>query len=106
VFKKNLMPDGTIDKYKTRFVAKCYTQKEGEYFFHTYSHVARLTTIYFLLSLTASHGLLIHHMDVKITFLNGELEEEIYITQPDEFVVKGQEVDRCLYYRHGGVRVL
>jgi hypothetical protein len=91
VFKKNLRPDGTIDKYKARLVAKGYTQKECEDFFDTYSPVSRLTTIHVLLSLAASHGLLIYQMDVKTTFLNGELEEEIYMTQPDGFVVKGQE---------------
>jgi hypothetical protein len=48
-----------------------------------------------LLSLTASYGLLIHQMDVKTAFLNGELEEEIYIDQPDRFVSKGQEGMVC-----------
>jgi hypothetical protein len=95
VFKKKLMLDGTIDKYRARLVAKGYTQKEGEDFFDTYSPVARLTIICVLLSLAASHGLLIHQMDVKIAFLNGELEEEIYMTQPDGFVVKGQEDKVC-----------
>jgi hypothetical protein len=70
VFKKKLRPDGTIDKYKARLMAKGYTQKEGEDFFDTYSLFARLTTIRVLLSLTASHGMLIHQMDVKTTFLN------------------------------------
>ncbi|XP_021315206.1 uncharacterized protein LOC110434804 [Sorghum bicolor] len=79
VFKKKLRPDGTIEKYKARLVAKDYTQKEGEDFFDTYSPVARLTTIRVLLALEASHGLLVHQMDVKTGFLNGELEEEIYM---------------------------
>ena len=70
VFKKKLRPDGTIDKYKARLVVKGYTQKEGEDFFDTYSPVARLTTIRVLLSLAASHGLLVHQMDVKMAFLN------------------------------------
>jgi hypothetical protein len=95
VFKKKLRPDGTIDKYKARLVAKGYTQKEGEDFFDTYSPVARLTIIRVLLSLAASHGLLVYQMDVKTTFLNGELKEEIYMTQPDGFVVKGQEDKVC-----------
>ena len=70
-------------------MAKGYTQKEGKNFFDTYSSVARLTTIRVLLSLAASHDFLVHQMDVKTAFLNGELEEEIYIDQPDGFVSKG-----------------
>jgi hypothetical protein len=79
IFKKKLKPDGTIDKYKARLVAKGFTQKEGEYFFDTYSPVTRLTTIRVFVALVASHGMLIHQMNVKTTFLNGELDEEIYI---------------------------
>jgi hypothetical protein len=71
VFKKKLRPDGTIEKYKARLVAKGYTQKEEEDYFDTYSPMARLTTIRVLLFVAASHGLLVHLMDVKTTFLNG-----------------------------------
>jgi hypothetical protein len=95
VFKKKLRPYGTIDKYKVRLVVKGYTQKEGENFFDTYSPIARLITICVLFSLAASHGLLIYQMYIKIAFLNLELEEEIYMTQPDRFVVKGQEDNLC-----------
>jgi hypothetical protein len=79
VFKKKFRPDDTIEKYKARLVVKGYTQKEGEDFFDTYSPVARLTTIRVLISLAASYGLLVHQMDVKTAFLNGVLEEEIYM---------------------------
>ena len=76
-------------------MAKGYTQKEGEDFFDTYSPVARLTTIRVLLSLATSHGLFVHQMDVKTAFLNGELDEEIYMEQPDGFVIDGQEGKVC-----------
>ena len=91
VFKKKLRPNGTIERYKIRLVAKGYTRKEYEDFFDTYSPVVRLTTIQVLLSLAASYGLIVHQMDVKTAFLNGELEEEIYMDQPDGFVANGQE---------------
>jgi hypothetical protein len=81
VFKKKLRPDGAIDKYKARLVAKDYTQKEDKDLFDTYSFIARLTTIHVLFSLATSHGLLIHQMGVKTSFLNGELKKKIYMTQ-------------------------
>ena len=95
IFKKKLWPDETINKFKARLVAKGFTQKEGEDYFDTYSPVARTTTIRVLIALAASYGLLIHQMDVKTAFLNGELEEEIYMEQPEGFVVPGYEKKVC-----------
>ena len=54
-----------------------------------------MTTIRALLFLAFSYGLIIHQVDVKTTFLNGELDEEIYMDQPDGFVVNGQENKVC-----------
>jgi len=54
-----------------------------------------MTNIRVLLSLAASYGLLIHQMDVKTTFLNGEFDEEIYIDQPNGFILKGEELKVC-----------
>jgi hypothetical protein len=76
-------------------VAKGYTQKEGEDFFDTYSPVARLTTIRILIAVAASYGLIIHQMDVKTTFLNGEFDDEIYMDQPEGFIADGQENKVC-----------
>jgi hypothetical protein len=95
IFKKKLRPDGTIERYKARLVAKGYTQKEGEDFFDTYSPFARLTTIRTLIDVAASYDLIIHHMDVKTAFLNGELDEEIYMDQPEGFIADGQENKVC-----------
>jgi hypothetical protein len=95
IFKKKLRPEGTIERYKARLVAKRYTQKEGEDFFDAYSPVARLTTIRTLIAVAASYSLIIHQMDVKIAFLNGKLDEEIYMDQPEGFIAHGQENKVC-----------
>lgn len=91
IFKKKLKSDGSIDKYKARLVAKGYRQKEGLDFFDTYSRVTRITSIRILIAIAAIHNLEIHQMDVKTAFLNGELEEKIYMEQPEEFVSHRQE---------------
>jgi hypothetical protein len=87
--QKKLRLDVTIEKYKPRLVAKEFTQKERDDFFDTYSLVVQITTIRVLLALAASHGLHIHQMDVMMTFLYGELDEEIYMEQPDGYRIPG-----------------
>ncbi|GKV08527.1 hypothetical protein SLEP1_g20144 [Rubroshorea leprosula] len=91
VLRKKLKPDGTIDKYKARLVAKGFKQKEELDFFDTFSPVTRVTSIRVLIAVAAVHNMLIHQMDVKTAFLNGDLHEEIYMDQPEGFVVPGQE---------------
>ncbi|KAM2709368.1 hypothetical protein EV2_047063 [Malus domestica] len=95
VFRKKLKPDGSIDKYKARLVAKGFTQKKGIDYFDTYSPVSRITTIRILIALASIHNLVVHQMDVKTAFLNGDLDEEIYMEQPEGFIVKGQEHKVC-----------
>ena len=90
-----MKPDGTIDKYKARLVAKGFKQKEGLDFFDTYSPVMRITSIRVLIAIATLHNLEIHQMDVKTIFLNGKLEKEIYMEQPEEFVALGQEKKVC-----------
>ncbi|MCH80615.1 retrotransposon protein putative Ty1-copia sub-class, partial [Trifolium medium] len=102
ILKKKLKPDGTVDKYKARLVAKGFTQRENIDFFDTFSPVTRITSIRVLISLAVIHNLIVHQMDVKTAFLNGELEEEIYMEQPEGFVIHGQEdkvctLDKSLY---------
>ena len=91
IFKKKLRPQGTVDKYKTRLVAKGYTQQKSIDFFDTYSSVARICYKSFFSALAIVYKMIIYQMDVKTIFLNGDLEEAIYMNQPEGFITKGQE---------------
>ncbi|GKD36829.1 zinc finger, CCHC-type containing protein [Tanacetum coccineum] len=83
--------DGTIDKFKARLVIQGFRQKEGIDYFNTYAPVARISTIRLLIALAATYNLVIHQMNVKTTFLNGDLEEEVYMKQPEGFIMPGNE---------------
>jgi hypothetical protein len=95
IFKRKLKPDGTIDKYKARLVAKGYRQKQNIDYFDTYSPVTRIASIRILFAISSIYKLIVHQMDVKTAFLNGDLEEEIYMKQPESCVVPGQEHKVC-----------
>ncbi|RVW42300.1 Retrovirus-related Pol polyprotein from transposon TNT 1-94 [Vitis vinifera] len=95
IFKKKMKADGSTDKYKARLVAKGYKQREGLDYFDTYSPVSRITSIRMLIAIAAINNLEIHQMDVKTAFLNGELDEEIYMDQPEGFIAPGQERKVC-----------
>ncbi|GJX16904.1 zinc finger, CCHC-type containing protein [Tanacetum coccineum] len=77
IFKRKMKVDGTIDKFKARLVIQGFRQKEGIDYFDTYAPVACITTIRLLLALAVIHNLVIHQMDVKTVFLNGDLDEEV-----------------------------
>ena len=80
---------------KARFVAKGFTQIFGIDYEETFSPVTRFETFRLLLSLAALHDWEIEALDVKTTYLFGELDEEIYMDQPEGFVVKGQKKKVC-----------
>ncbi|XP_077215490.1 uncharacterized protein LOC143850059 [Tasmannia lanceolata] len=95
IFKKKINVNGTIEKFKARLVAKGFTQKPGIDYFDTYAPVARISTIRVLIALASIYKLHIHQMDVKTAFLNGELDEEVYMEQPEGFILPGQEHKVC-----------
>ncbi|KAM1496365.1 hypothetical protein ACFXTO_030979 [Malus domestica] len=91
VYKTKLNLDGTVQKNKARLVAKGYAQKPGIDFNETFAPVARLDTVRTLIALAAKNKWKLFQLDVKSAFLNGVLEEEVYVEQPDGFVVQGEE---------------
>lgn len=91
IYKKKRGADGKVETFKARLVAKCFTQKEEIDYEETFSPVAMLKSIRILLSIAAHFDYEVWQMDVKTAFLNGNLDECIYMMQPDGFIVKGQE---------------
>ena len=71
--------DGSIEKYKARFAARGFSQKEEIDYEETFIPIARYTSVRSLLSLAAMMKWKVHQMDVKTDFLNGVLEEEVYV---------------------------
>jgi hypothetical protein len=83
LFKKKFNAQGKVEKYKAQLVAKGYSQVDGIDFGEIFSPIAKLTSIRFLLSIAATFDLEVEQMDVKTTFLHGDLEEGIYMKQPE-----------------------
>ena len=86
VFRNKTDSDGIITRNKARLVAKGYSQREGIDYDETFAPVARLEAIRIFLAYTAHKKFKVFQMDVKSVFLNGELEEEVYVEQPPGFV--------------------
>eukprot|EP00253_Pinus_taeda_P029726 PITA_29726 len=95
IYKIKYVADCSIEKYKARFVAKGYAQKKGIDYEETFAPVTRYTSIRTVISLVAQMGWEIHQMDVKTTFLNGVIEEEVYIEQPEGFETHEKKSHVC-----------
>lgn len=101
VFTLKENPDGSINKYKSRLVAKGFHQQEGFDFNETFSPVVKPVTIRIILNLALTNKWDLQQIDVNNAFLNGHLQEEIYMAQPPEFVAENKKLvckfNRALY---------
>ncbi|GKA37146.1 retrovirus-related pol polyprotein from transposon TNT 1-94 [Tanacetum coccineum] len=91
VFKTKLDKDGKIDKHKARLVVKGYAQKLGLDYSEVFALVAKWDTIRSIFALAAQRDMKVHQLDVKSAFLYGELEETVFVEQPQGYVVQGNE---------------
>eukprot|EP00253_Pinus_taeda_P002490 PITA_02490 len=87
IFKNKLNENGDVVRNKARLVCKGYAQQEGIDFEETFAPVARLEAIRMFIALSSFQKFKVFQMDVKSTFLNGDLNEEVYIEQPDGFIL-------------------
>ncbi|RVW42809.1 Retrovirus-related Pol polyprotein from transposon TNT 1-94 [Vitis vinifera] len=86
IFKTKRDSNGNVERYKARLVAKGFTQKEGIDFKETFSPVSTKDSFRIIMALVAHYDLELHQMDVKTAFLNGDIDETIYMVQPENFV--------------------
>ena len=94
VFRIKTEPDGKR-RFKVRLVVKRYSQRNGIDYTEIFSPVVKLTSIRILLSIVASENFHAEQMDVKTAFLHGDLDKEIYMQQPEGFVVPGKKHTVC-----------
>ena len=91
VFKVKHSSDGKVERFKARLVAKGYAQKYGIDYDETFSPVVKFSSVRALIAFAIQNDMLLHQMDVVTAFLNGNLEEDIYMQQPDGYVKEGSE---------------
>jgi hypothetical protein len=95
VFLNKLNEDGKVTRNKARLVCKGYTQVEGIEFEETFSPIVVMEAIILILPYSCSKNFKVYHMDVKSTFLNVDLEEEVYIEKPEGFQLLENENYVC-----------
>ena len=86
VFRNKLNKDGKVSRNKARLVCKGYSQEEEIDYGQTFAPIARLKGVRTLLAYAAHKGFKVYQMDVKSTFLNGILDEEVYIEKLEGFI--------------------
>jgi hypothetical protein len=95
IYKFKHGADESVEKYKACFVAKGFVQKEGVDYEETFAPMARYSSIRAIISLVAEMGWRVHQIDVKTAFLNGVIEEEVYIEHPEGFEVRDWDTHVC-----------
>ena len=95
IYKIKHATDGSIVKYRKLFVARGFSQKEGIDYEETFSPVARYTSIKTIMALASMMKWDLHQIGVKTSFLNGVIEEEVYIEQPQGFEVEDRVTHVC-----------
>ncbi|KAF6203143.1 hypothetical protein GE061_003559 [Apolygus lucorum] len=91
LFKKKTGVDGKVTKFKARLVAKGFSQQFGIDYQETFAPVVRNSTIRLLMALATEKNLDIFHMDINTAFLYGELNETVFMEQPEGFKVEGNK---------------
>jgi Reverse transcriptase (RNA-dependent DNA polymerase) len=101
VYKIKWNPDGSVDKYKARLVVKGFAQKAGIDYTQTFSPVARSGTIRSIIAVAANEGMELLQFDVSTAFLYGQLDEDIYMEQPEGFSDGSDKVCKLLRSLYG-----
>ena len=97
VFKTKKDSLGNIERHKARLVAKGFTQREGIDYTETFSPISKKDSFRIIMALVAHFDFDLHQMDVKTAFLNGNLEEEVYMKQPEGFSSSEGELKKSIY---------
>jgi hypothetical protein len=102
VFNIKFKVDGQVDKHKAHLVKKGYSQVLGIYYIEIFSHVVKLSSLKKFIAFAAKYDYEVHQMSIKIAFLNGELEEDIHMRQPQGFIQTNKnnfvcKLNKCLY---------